>query len=47
MHKAYYMCNICIETYTSLTALGAQILMGSEHKSEQLNADKIIIYSFC
>lgn len=32
MHKAYYMGNICIETYTS-TALGAQILMGSEHKS--------------
>lgn len=35
MHKTYYRCNICIDTYTYTfpTALSAWILVGSDDKS--------------
>lgn len=49
MHKTYYRCNICIDTYTYTfpTALSAQILMVQViNQSAWLKSVTVINYSF-
>lgn len=49
MHKAYYRCNICTDTYTDTfpTALSPQVLVVQViNQSARLKAVTVIIYSF-